>query len=578
MAFLAEKSVLSLPSGPVGMTPLTPAAPRMQLGPDLAIQPEPSLFDVHCSKLFCKLPKIQWDARLDSQRNAALAKWYRIVTSEPLAFEVCRAYFNSVKSGLHLGKLQDDLKNVFSSKSTSTLLGRAGPLMRFMLYCQNMQLKAFPLSEDVVYAFMLGEEEKAAPTFFRSFLSSLGFAWHVIGLSGGDLVTRSKQIKGHADKCYLTKKKTRSRLPLRFDELATLEEIVLGRKNRAIPDRHAAGCLLFMTYARARFSDMMNVGSLQFDVSGTGAEPRGFIEAEVARSKTSFSVDRKVRLLPMTVSMNGVLPVCWGLAWKEVLTQSGVTVGSGKPLLPGRTPDGWHTLPLTAEAATNWLRNLLQSGDFFDEKRLDSVGTHTCKSTCLSWLAKWGSSTDMRRLMGYHVADKMSTMLIYGKDNTSAGLREINRILDAIKSGDFVPDANRASMFPNRDDVQQILQQQDVDEFDGQCSQSSEDSADEDQPDHEALEKAVDVVFGRWDGSVDIDRLPCKAVYFRHPVSRTIHMLEDESGLGGMSTRTTFLFRPGLKPCCRFASSVSASSERFRADTFPCPIYEEKFC
>ena len=81
---------------------------------------------------------------------------------------------------------------------------------------------------------------------------------------------------------------------------------MLGRKDRPIPDRHAAGCFLFMVYARARFSDMLNVGKLEFDSNSSGTGSRGYVEAEVTRSKTSFSVDRKVRLLPMTATMNGV--------------------------------------------------------------------------------------------------------------------------------------------------------------------------------------------------------------------------------------------------------------------------------
>ena len=93
--------------------------------------------------------------------------------------------------------------------------------------------------------------------------------------------------------------------------------------------------------------------------------------------------------------------------------------------------------------------------------------------------------------MGYHVADKMSTMLIYGKDNTSAGLREIDVILEAIRQGEFLPDAKRSEMFPNADDAAKLLESQDQSGFDGYCSgSSSEDSADEDQPDHLAHETA----------------------------------------------------------------------------------------
>ena len=493
LGFLGERNKLAFPFGPVGFSPLTMPVDSA----DSSGQSEPaSIFDAQCRSLFCKLPKIEWDLHLDTQRNAALAKWHRIVMTDPMSFEVCRSYFQSVNAGLHKGRLQDDLKNVFAGKSTSTLHGRAGPVMRYLHYCKNSQLKPLPLCEEVVYFFMQFEEDTAAPTFFKSFLSSLGFSLHVLGLVSAKHVIESKRIRGLSDKCYLAKRKTRSRQPLRVDELQTLEEVVLGRKGRSIADRHAAGCFLFMVYARARFSDMLNVGKLDFDPAES-CSGRGYIEAQVARSKTSFSMDRKVRLLPMTATMVGVLSEAWGAAWKDVLAKTGIPIGHGKPLLPGRTPDGWHTLPLTAEAATSWLRNLIQSGDHYDESRFQYIGAHSCKSTCLSWLAKWGSSPDVRRLMGYHVADKMSTMLIYGKDNTSAGLREIDAILDAIKAGDFAPDARRADMFPHTENLEQRAEFQDEQGFDGQFSESSsEDSVDEDAPNHAAMEEAENTVLG----------------------------------------------------------------------------------
>ena len=68
--------------------------------------------------------------------------------------------------------------------------------------------------------------------------------------------------------------------------------------------------------------------------------------------------------------------------------------------------------------------------------------------------------------------------------------------------------------------------------FDGLCSESSsEDSADEDAPEHVVNEEAENAVLGKWDGIVDVQKLPSQAIYFRHPLSRTIHMQEDESGL-----------------------------------------------
>ena len=75
--------------------------------------------------------------------------------------------------------------------------------------------------------------------------------------------------------------------------------------------------------------------------------------------------------------------------------------------------------------------------------------------------------------MGYHVADRMSTMLVYGRDNTSEGLREIDNILDAIRSTGFRPDAKRADMFPHSEEATLAHLELDEKDFDGQNSDSS---------------------------------------------------------------------------------------------------------
>ena len=104
LGFLNEKDRTSFPFGPVGFSPLLVS--RVNPGDDLEHTEPPSVFDVQCRKLSCKMPKIEWDAHLDTQRNAALAKWHRIVMTDPMSFEVCRSFFQSVKSGLHHGRLQ----------------------------------------------------------------------------------------------------------------------------------------------------------------------------------------------------------------------------------------------------------------------------------------------------------------------------------------------------------------------------------------------------------------------------------------------------------------------------------------
>lgn len=505
--------------GPIGMTPLIRYQPESV--PELS---QTNLLQSMCSALLCKQPQISWDSKLDAQRDSALMKWQKIILVDPMSFEVARAFFNSTKKGINFGRLVDDLRNIFASRSSNTLHSRSGPVLRYLAYCQNAQLSAFPLLEEQVYGYMQDVEQQSAPTYLRSFLSSLGFCLHVLGLTSAKAVLDSPRIKGLAMKCFLTKRKTQARWPLTVGELMTLENIVCGHTDKSVVDRHVAGCFLYMVYARARFSDMMNISKLSFDFVEKDGQQTGFIEAEVARSKTSFSVDRKVRLLPMTSTVQGVGVEPWGVAWKQVIEDAKVQVGAGKPLLPGRTPDGWHTLPLSAEAGTSWLRVLLQSDGMFDRNRLEHIGTHSCKCTCLSWLSKFGADAEVRRLMGYHVADRMSTMMIYGRDNTSAGLRLLNQIIQQIRIGEFVPDANRAGMFPQDTGRQPAL----VD--DHHSDTSSEDSADESSPDHEIVEQAEAQIVGAWDGGVDVKALPAETLYFRHALSRIIHLVEDEGG------------------------------------------------
>ncbi len=128
-------------------------------------------------------------------------------------------------------------------------------------------MKSFPISEEVVYAYLLHEEQvvDAAPTYHRSFLSSIAFCIHVLGLASAACVLESKRICGLAAKRYLLKRKTRSRLPLLTREALLLERIGLGQCGRPLADRHAAECFLFMVFARARYSDMQNVTTLQVE-------------------------------------------------------------------------------------------------------------------------------------------------------------------------------------------------------------------------------------------------------------------------------------------------------------------------
>ena len=181
-----------------------------------------------------------------------------------------------------------------------------------------------------VYGYTQDVEQQSAPTYLRSFWSSLGFCFDVLGLSSAKAAIESPRIKGLATKCFLNKGKTKARWPLTVNELQALENIVCGHTDKSIVDRHVAGCFLFMVFARARFSDMMNVSKISFEIVEKEGDTCGYIESEVARSKTSFCVERKVRFLPMTTAVQGVGLEPWGVAWKRVIDEADIEVGTGK--------------------------------------------------------------------------------------------------------------------------------------------------------------------------------------------------------------------------------------------------------
>ena len=206
-----------------------------------------------CKKFFTKQPRIDWEVKLNAMRESAIVKWQKIVGEGPMFFEVSRYFFLSIRDGHETGTLFDCLKTVFASKSTSTLNNRVGPLLRYVFHCKTTSKESFPLVEAQVYEYMLYEEAKVggAPTYLRSFISSLAFCHYVLGLQGAKCIVESKRITGLATKMYLTKRKTESRLPFMVCELKFLEDVLFGKYNRSWADRHFVGCILFMVFARA---------------------------------------------------------------------------------------------------------------------------------------------------------------------------------------------------------------------------------------------------------------------------------------------------------------------------------------
>lgn len=66
------------------------------------------------------------------------------------------------------------------------------------------------------------------------------------------------------------------------------------------------------------------------------------------------------------------------------------------------------------------------------------------KATALSWMAKAGMEPKLRRLMGYHIKPKDSSVVLYSRDALAHGLEKFREIVEQIMKGCFRPDASRS--------------------------------------------------------------------------------------------------------------------------------------
>ncbi|CAL1174242.1 unnamed protein product [Cladocopium goreaui] len=272
------------------------------------------------------------------------------------------------------GGLLESVKDSLGTKASSTLHARAGPILQYIQFCEDRGLQAFPLIEPVVYDYVKSCETKAA-TYARSFLLALSFTNFHFGLTGTLSIMSSGRIRGLANTMYSKKRNLTQRPPLSVDQIEHLENIVLdGRRTEF--DRLAGGFFLFILMGRLRFSDGQQVCQLKLDQQPDGF---GFVEAVAAKTKTSVSLERKTRHLPVAVPLMAFGAKQWLPTWLELRKKAFGDASNSKeefiPLLPSPTANGsWTKMPLTVTLGANWLRSLLQGTG---EQQGTPIGTHS---------------------------------------------------------------------------------------------------------------------------------------------------------------------------------------------------------
>ena len=148
----------------------------------------------HAGAKFARTSKhATWDAKISEERNFALFKWIRIVERGSWDFAVSRDFLKARLVGQGAGTLFDSVSDALAAKSTATLQGRAGALLRYIYFCESEDLEPFPVREEIVYKFFHAMQTRAAATFFKSVLSSMAFAKFSLGLESADFALCASQ-------------------------------------------------------------------------------------------------------------------------------------------------------------------------------------------------------------------------------------------------------------------------------------------------------------------------------------------------------------------------------------------------
>lgn len=212
------------------------------------------------------------------------------------------------------------------------------------------------------------------------------------------------------------------------------------------------------------------------------------------------------------------------------------------------------SVPLSASSAGMWLKSLVEGVAGPPSKDL---GTHSLKATLLSWCSKHGLDVVVRRALGYHTSSADRSVFTYSRDALSGPLHELQTVIDQVANSTFRPDATRSGYFVDEDGREKRLPQEEL-----LAETSSESSADEDEPDFDEEEAAIEEVVGEWQGNKATPWMSLAAVYFRHSTSRCIHVLRDESGAEFSCGRkiTSAYLRLSAKP--KFLHPTCATCER----------------
>ena len=394
-----------------------------------------SPFANHWKQVVTTVDAVSWSESQEAKLDTALKRWYDLVLRFPLGI--------AIKDQLALlAEVSDQLRvlrDVFATKSPLTLIKRANSLQRYVNFLDNQGM-LFPGDEATLYQHFCAERQAGSPSSrLQSVVEALRFSEHVLGVSQLCAELLSKRVIGASK--YQTPGPRRQASPFTVKELKVLHSI-LQTDTEDMWDRVMAGATLCAVYSRSRWSDIQHAESMEADPSQW--DPI-FLEFKVLDHKTKRANAWSEGFLPAVAVAHGVTLDNWAATWLVVRSSIGGSIADGFPLMPAPGMDDEPTKrPLSSDEMGKWVRML------FERHNIDLSGrkitSHSCKSTLLSYMAKFGCDIPTREILGGHVSH-LKSVLTYSRDSLAGPLRELEKCLQAIRSMCFSPDASRSGRF-----------------------------------------------------------------------------------------------------------------------------------
>ena len=301
----------------------------------------------------------------------------------------------------------------------------------------------FPCSEAELYDHLCRQRSAGAPSSrLKALFEAVVFVRHVFGCESLDAATKSRRCMGAASSREVETVKQAP--PLTVEHLRCVHNAI--ETDTDSWNVVFCGMVLFCVYGRARWSDAQHSQFLEWDTDSSGTIC--YVECSTAVHKTCRALNMRHAFLPLTAPGLGISHACWAEHWKRARNDLDINDLGVFPLMPAPDEGGVPTVrPLSTAEAGKWLKVLLMQQ--LAKTTLESplqYTSHSFKATCLSYLAKYGSSFEDRLALGYHT-DQVRMALRYSRDGASRPLRVLEECIKAVREGTFLPDETRSGRF-----------------------------------------------------------------------------------------------------------------------------------